>query len=66
MKKIILAVVIGTTLAGCLPLSANEVQRYTAQCIERGGTPVVMKDTQGFVERVRCEIDGNLYMQGDY
>lgn len=65
MKKIILAVVIGTTLAGC-ELSADKVQAYTEKCESRGGIPVLVKDNKGYVLRVRCEIDGNMYLQGDY
>ena len=67
MKKTIPAIVIGMALAGCVPtMSADEVASYSKKCEDHNGNVVLVKDTGGFVIRVRCEIDGNMYLQGDY
>lgn len=65
MKKMFAIAALAVMMSGC-SMAHEQVVKHIKACESRGGTPLIFRFPSGTVEKVRCEIDGNVYLMGDY
>ena len=65
MKKLLALAAIAVMLTGC-DMSRESVRNYENKCFAQNGEPIYYKTSSGTVWKVRCKIDGIVYLMGDY